>query len=233
MNQQLKDRVVALTGAEGILGQAVLTELAQRGARVVMVDRAPVGKPAAGQAAAMRLNGVDLGDPAAAADMVQRIDSELGRIDGLVNVAGGFAWEMASSGAIETWDRMYNVNLRTVVVATQAVLPLMLRDGRGSIVNVSALAALQAGEGKAAYAASKAGVARFTEGLAEEVKDQGVTVNAVLPSIIDTPANRKDMPDADPASWVSPQKLAAVIAFLLSDDASAITGALLPVRGRV
>ncbi|WP_418320970.1 SDR family NAD(P)-dependent oxidoreductase [Piscinibacter sakaiensis] len=233
MQQQLTDRVVILTGAEGIVGQAVLAELAARGALVAMVDRAPAGSPAAATAAAMRLNGIDLGDPAAASGMVERVVKKLGRIDGLVNVAGGFAWEPAASGSIETWDRMYQINLRTVVVTTQAVLPKMLEHGSGRIVNVGAAAALQAGKGMAAYAASKSGVARLTEGLAEELKDQGINVNAVLPTIIDTPTNRKDMPDDDPARWVGPDKLAAVIAFLLSDDASAITGALLPVRGRV
>lgn len=234
MQQALTDRVVILTGAEGIVGQAVLAELARRGALVVMVDRAPAGSPAAATAAALRINGVDLGDPKAAAAMVDRVVKKLGRIDGLVNVAGGFAWELVASGSIETWDRMYNINLRTVVVATQAVLPQMSSQGSGGrIVNVSAAAALQAGKGMAAYAASKSGVARLTESLADELKDQGITVNAVLPTIIDTPTNRKDMPDDDPARWVGPDKLAAVIAFLLSDDASAITGALLPVRGRV
>lgn len=233
MNQQLTDRVVIVTGAEGVVGQAVVAELAQRGARVVMVDRAPAGSAAAGSAAALRLNGVDLCDAAAVAGMVEQVVDELGRIDGLVNVAGGFAWEPVASGSIETWDRMYQINLRTAVVTTQAVLPQMLRLGAGRIVNVGAAAALQAGNGMAAYAAAKSGVARLTEGLAEELKDQGVTVNAVMPTVIDTPANRKDMPGEDPARWVGPDKLASVIAFLLSDDASAVTGALLPVRGRV
>ena len=128
---------------------------------------------------------------------------------------------------------MYQMNVRTAVVASQAALSHLAATGSGRIVNVGALAALKAGMGMGAYAASKAGVVRLTEALAEEVKDRGVTVNAVLPSIIDTPTNRPDMPDADPGRWVSPTALASVIAFLLSDEAAAVTGACLPVSGRV
>jgi NAD(P)-dependent dehydrogenase (short-subunit alcohol dehydrogenase family) len=126
---------------------------------------------------------------------------------------------------------LYTMNLRSAVAASQAVLAHLQSGGR--IVNIAAAAALKAASGMGAYAASKAGVMRFTEALAEELKDRGITVNAVLPSIIDTPANRADMPDADATRWVSPEALGRVIAFLLSDDAAAITGACLPVTGRV
>lgn len=228
---ELENRVVMLTGGEGVLGQAVAAVLQAAGAKVVLVDRAPAGDGP--QTGVLRLNGVDLGDASATAAAVARVVNEVGEIDALVNVAGGFAWEPAATGSIETWDRMYKINVRTAVIASQAVVPGMVRRGRGRIVNVGSLAAVQAGVGMAAYAASKSGVARLTEGLAEELKDKGITVNAVLPSIIDTPANRGDMPDADIARWVSPQALADVVAFLLSDAARAVTGALLPVRGRV
>jgi NAD(P)-dependent dehydrogenase (short-subunit alcohol dehydrogenase family) len=117
-------------------------------------------------------------------------------------------------------------------VATRSLLP-MLRASKGSIVNIGAAASIKAAMGMGAYAASKAGVARLTEALAEELKSEGVRVNAVLPSIIDTPTNRADMPDAEFDRWVSPQELANVIAFLLSKEASAVTGALVPVTGRV
>ncbi len=123
------------------------------------------------------------------------------------------------------------MNLRSAVAASQALLPHL--DAGGRIVNIGALAALKAASGMGAYAASKAGVMRFTEALAEELKDRRITVNAVLPSIIDTPANRVDMPQADFDRWVTPQALSRVVAFLLSDDAAAITGACLPVVGRV
>ena len=147
------------------------------------------------------------------------------------NIAGGFAWEKVQDGSTDTWDRMYQMNVRTAVAASQAALA-HLPDG-GRIVNIGANGAVKAGAGMGAYAASKAGVMRFTEALAEELKGRGITVNALLPSIIDTPANRADMPDADFSAWVQPAQLADAIVFLLSDKASAITGALVPVVGRV
>ena len=117
---------------------------------------------------------------------------------------------------------------------SRAALPHLIKRGGGRIVNIGAgAAATKAGAGMGAYTASKAGVAKLTESLAEEVKDRGVTVNALLPSIIDTPANRADMPNADFSRWVAPRAIADVILFLLSDQASAVTGALIPVSGRV
>jgi NAD(P)-dependent dehydrogenase (short-subunit alcohol dehydrogenase family) len=153
-------------------------------------------------------------------------------LDALVNVAGGFLWETVECGSIETWDRLYATNVRTALLASQAALPHLVARGEGRVVNVGALAAAQAASGMGAYAASKSGVARLTEALAEEFKDRGITVNAVLPSILDTAANRADMPQADFARWVEPRALARVIVFLLSPDAAPINGALIPVRGK-
>ena len=161
-----------------------------------------------------------------------RIQESLGRIDGLVNIAGGFRWETVAGGSVDSWDLLYRMNVRTALIATRAALPLFKEAG-GSIVNVGAAAAQKAGLGMGAYAASKAGVARLTESLAEELKDKGIRVNAILPSIIDTPANRKEMPDAAFDRWVTPASLAAVIGFLLSPGARDITGALIPITGRV
>ena len=127
---------------------------------------------------------------------------------------------------------MYRTNLRSCLLASQASIPLLRKNG-GSIVNVSAAASQRAEKGMGAYAASKSAVSRLTESLAAELKDAGVRVNAVLPSILDTPANRTSMPDADFTRWVAPEALADAIAFLLSDQARAIIGALLPVMGRV
>lgn len=225
----LEGRVVVVTGGLGHLGRAVCLELQDRGAIAVPMDLPP--SDSAGGAASSFI-AVDLSDPAAAGAAFAQAKARHGRLDGLVNVAGGFAWETVADGAVETWDRMFSMNLRTAVVASRAALPALL-DASGRIVNVGALASLQAGAGMGAYAASKSGVARLTEALAEEMKDRGITVNAVLPSIIDTLANRAAMPDAEADRWVTARALSRVIAFLLSDDAAAITGALLPVRGRV
>jgi NAD(P)-dependent dehydrogenase (short-subunit alcohol dehydrogenase family) len=175
---------------------------------------------------------VDLSGDTGARAAEDAIVARFGRLDALVNIAGGFRWEPLAEGSLDTWNSLYELNLRTAVAACRAALP-HLPSERGRIVNIGAAGAQKAGAGMGAYAASKAGVARLTEALAEELKDRGITVNAVLPSIIDTPANRADMPKADFGKWVQPGQLADVIVFLLSAKAQAITGALLPVTGRV
>ncbi len=227
----LVGKTIAITGAFGALGTAVVQVLQARGASVAAIDRADAPRDPAALGAASLHGGVDLGDAASAAAAFDAIAQRHGRLDGLVNIAGGFAWEKVQGGSLDTWDKLYQMNLRTAVAATQAALP-HLPDG-GRIINIGANGAVKAGAGMGAYAASKAGVMRLTEALAEELKSRGITVNALLPSIIDTPANRADMPDADFGAWVQPAQLAATIAFLLSDEAGAITGALIPVTGRV
>ena len=219
---------IIVTGAFGSLGRAVCDDLARRGARVIGIGRGEVPEGSAIQA----VGGVELSDLASIAKAMEAVGEVTDRLAGLVNLAGGFAWEAASDASLETWGRMYRDNLAATVAMCQAALP-RLRAGTGAIVNVGAASAARAGAGMAAYAAAKSGVARLTEGLAEELKDEGVRVNAVLPSIIDTPANRASMPDADYARWVRPEALARVIAFLLSDEADAVTGACIPVTGRV
>ena len=219
---------VAVTGAAGSLGAKTAEVLTRAGWKVAGLDlaSAPMDN------VALALGGVDLTDEAAVGAAAKRIEAELGGLDGLVNVAGGFTWETLADGSVESWDRLYAMNVKTAVVTTRAMLP-MLRAAKGAIVNVGAAAAVKAPMGMGPYAASKAGVGRLTEALAEEHKSEGLRVNAVLPSIIDTAPNRKDMPDADFSAWVSPEELANVIAFLLSPAASAVTGALIPVTGRV
>lgn len=233
MSSALLDRVVVITGGFGALGRALADVLAGLGAQVALLDRAPAPADLEGGARMLLLGGVDLGDATAAEAAFAQVAQRHGRVDALVNVAGGFAWETVADGSLETWDRMYAMNLRSAVAATRAALPHLGRDGRGRIVNIGALGALKSAAGMGAYAASKAGVMRFTEALAEELKEQGITVNAVLPSIIDTPTNRADMPNAPHDRWVAPAALGRVIAFLLSDDAAPITGACLPVAGRL
>lgn len=229
----LPGKIVAVTGAFGALGSAVVHALIAEGATVAALDRAAAPHDPAALAGAHPFGDVDLAADGGADKAFAAIASSLGGVDALVNIAGGFAWETLVDGQLATWDRMYQMNLRSAVAACQAALPHLLARGGGRIVNVGAAAAAKAAAGMGAYTASKAGVARLTEALAEELKDRGITVNAVLPSILDTPANRADMPKADTSRWVRPQQLADVIAFLLSDRASAVTGALLPVTGRV
>ncbi len=229
----LNGKVVAVTGGFGSLGAAVARTMVAAGAKVALLDRAEQSNAPQDLAQALALGGVDLGSGERARDAIAQIISRFGRLDALVNIAGGFRWEKIDGGSIDTWDQLYQMNLRTALNASQAALAHLLASMNGSIVNVGALAATKAGAGMGAYAASKAGVARLTEALAEELKDRAVTVNAVLPSIIDTAANRADMPDADFSRWVKPEQIADLIVFLLSDRARAITGALIPIAGRM
>ena len=229
----LQGKIVAITGAFGALGSAVVRGLLAEGAIVAAIDRTAAPRDPATLAGAHLFGDVDLASDGGAAAALAAVASALGGLDAVVNIAGGFAWEPLADGQLATWDRMYQMNLRSAVATCQAALPHLFARGGGRIVNIGAAAAAKAGAGMGAYAASKAGVARLTEALAEELKDRGITVNAILPSTIDTPANRADMPKADTSRWVQPQQLADVIAFLLSDKASAVTGALLPVTGRV
>jgi NAD(P)-dependent dehydrogenase (short-subunit alcohol dehydrogenase family) len=220
--------IVAVTGAAGALGRKTSEVLGQLGWKVVGIDLAAVPE----DNVALAIGGVDLTDEAAVQGAVRRIEASFGRLDGLVNIAGGFRWETVADGSVATWEKLYAMNLMTALTVSRAALTL-LRASQGAIVNIGAAASAKAAAGMGAYAASKAAVSRLTEALAEELKDTGVRVNAVLPSIIDTPANRAEMPDAAFDRWVAPEQLAQVIGFLLSPAAAAVTGALLPVTGRV
>jgi NAD(P)-dependent dehydrogenase (short-subunit alcohol dehydrogenase family) len=209
----------------------VVAELAlARGAKVAGVDHAASQMPAT--ANRIELGGVDLSDPAQAKKAIDAVASHFGKCDALINIAGGFAFEAVAEGDPRTWQRMYALNVLTALNASRSALPYLAASPSGRIVNIGAMGALQAGAGMGPYAASKAGVHRLTEALAAEWKGK-ITVNAVLPSIIDTAANRASMPKADFTKWVTPQELAEVILFLTSDVASAVTGALIPVNGRV
>jgi NAD(P)-dependent dehydrogenase (short-subunit alcohol dehydrogenase family) len=218
--------VIVVTGGFGILGAAVGRAAAQAGWHVALVDISPTPpEPIEG---AKAYPGVDLLDEASTARLFASLASDFGGIDTLANVAGGFTWMPATQADPSVWRRMSDMNLLTAVSASRAALPA-LRRSRGSIVNVGANAALRAAAGMGPYAAAKAGVHRLTEALAEEERAHGVRVNAVLPSIIDTPTNRRDMPDADVSAWVAPEALARVILFLASPASSSVSGALLPV----
>ena len=229
----LDGKKIAITGAAGSLGSVVVRAALDAGAIVAAIDHAPVPPALCALANVYEFGGVDLGAKGAADQAMQQVGAKLGGLDGLVNIAGAFRWETVEKGDLATWDLLFNVNVRTAVAASKAALPLLSKSDAGRIVNIGAAGALKAGNGMGAYAASKAGVFKLTEALAEELKDRNITVNAILPTIIDTPPNRKDMPDADFSRWVKPEQIADVIVFLLSDKAQAITGALIPVAGRV
>jgi NAD(P)-dependent dehydrogenase (short-subunit alcohol dehydrogenase family) len=228
---KLAGKVLAITGGQGALGQATAATLRGYGATLALIDHA--AGPAAPVAGTVHYGGIDLTREDAARSVMERVVKDAGRLDGLINIAGGFHWEEISGGTLESWDSMYRLNLRTAVASCQAALPYLLQAGGGRIVNVGAMGAVKAARGMGAYAASKAGVAKLTEALADELKDRGITVNAILPSVLDTPKNRLDMPKEDFTRWVAPAEAAEVIAFLVSDAARAVTGALIPVVGRV
>jgi len=226
----MQGKVLIVTGALGALGKVVADIALSRGARVAGVDHAPSQMSATAER--IEIGGVDLSDAAQAKAAVEAAVKHFGKLDALVNIAGGFAYETVSDGDIKTWHRMHTLNLLTALNTSHAALPHLAASKAGRIVNIGAMGALQAGSGMGPYAASKAGVHRLTEALANEWKGK-VTVNAVLPSIIDTKTNRADMPNADFTKWVTAQELAEVILFLVSDAASGVTGALIPVSGRV
>ncbi len=233
----MQGRVIVVTGAFGALGSAVAGAASGRGASVAALDYAASPPPGLAERLgphALLVGGVDLVSPDAAKEAMEKAKARFGRIDALLNIAGGFRWEtIADAQNDSAWDRMFAMNLKTALNASRAALPYLLESGSGRIVNVGAGAAIRAGEGMGPYAASKAAVHRLTESLAEELKLKGVTVNAVLPSTIDTALNRKEMPNADFTRWVTPADLAAVMLFLASEGARAVTGALIPVSGEI
>jgi NAD(P)-dependent dehydrogenase (short-subunit alcohol dehydrogenase family) len=232
----MRGKTIVVTGGFGALGGGVAAAAVERGASVAVLDvgpSAPAGLAERLGSNALLLGRVDLSSAEGARKAMADVKARFGRLDALLNIAGGFRWESVEGGSAEIWERLFALNLKTALNACQAALPYLLESGAGRIVNVGAQSALRAASGMGAYAASKSAVHRLTEALAEELKLKGVTVNAVLPSIIDTPANRADMPKAEFDRWVTPADLAAVILFLASDEAKAVTGALIPVSGRV
>ncbi|MDE0008645.1 MAG: SDR family NAD(P)-dependent oxidoreductase [Gammaproteobacteria bacterium] len=218
---EFEDKIVVVTGAAGTLGTAVAATFHDAGARVTGIDIVESDAP-------WRTTTADLIDPGTATAAF----AELGDIDVLANIAGGFTMGDAVVDTSDaTWDFMMNLNARTVFNAARAVVPAMKAAGRGKIINISARGGLRGAAAMGAYAASKAVVQRLTETLADELKADGINVNCILPSIIDTPQNRRDMPKARFDHWVPPADIAAVVAFLASNAARSIHGASIPVEG--
>lgn len=228
-------RVVLITGAAGNLGRAVAQAFVQQGDRLALVDlkhEALVQAYGPPESTVHAYLPADLLDAAQAEAAARAALARFGRIDVLCNLAGGFRMgEAVHEISAATWDFLLDLNARTVLHTARAVVPAMRAAGRGSIVNVGAYAARRGLAQMGAYVAAKSAVIRLTESMAAELREQGINVNCVLPTIIDTPENRAAMPDADPARWVAPGDLASVIAFLASDAARAVHGAALPVTG--
>ena len=237
MSASFDGRVVLVAGGTGGLGRAVTSAFLEEGAAVVVTYRNQPEWEAfknASSAHVPRLEGHELNatDEAAVRQLVERILSKYSRLDAMVNTVGGYAgglklWEMET----KVFEQMLNLNLRSGYALSRAAIPAMLTQGRGAIVNVAAKAAFDHAAGASAYAASKAAAVAMLDSLAADVKGTGVRVNTILPSIIDTEANRKAMPKADFAKWPKPRDIARVILFLCSDDAKVIHGASIPVYG--
>jgi NAD(P)-dependent dehydrogenase (short-subunit alcohol dehydrogenase family) len=227
------DKVVVVTGAAGALGSAVAAAFRRSGAKLALVDLSRERLQGLGPLAAESLLvPTDLTKPESVQAMVAEVIESHGRIDVLANIAGGFTMgPPVHETPPETWDFMLDLNARSVFLACRAAIPHMIARGEGKIVNVGARAALAGKAKMGPYIVSKAAVLRLTETLAAENRGRGINVNCILPGTIDTPQNRKDMPDADFDTWVPPAALADVIQFLASDAARAIHGAALPVYG--
>ena len=229
-------RTALITGASGNLGRALAAAFRAGGATLVLVDRRRdrlaglYGDEDARTVFAI----ADLTDAGNVADAVRAARDRVGRIDVVANIAGGFRMgDPVHRVAESDWTFLFEINARTMMNVAHAVVPSMIEAGYGKIVNVGAFGALKGGANMGPYAASKSAVIRLTESMSAELRDKGINVNCVLPTIIDTPENRSAMPDADPAHWVAPADLAAVIAFLASDAARAVHGAAVPVTGLV
>lgn len=230
-------RVVLVAGGTGGLGRAVSLAFLRDGARVVVTYRKDseveaLKKAAAGDASRISAQPVDVTDLAAAQELVNKIVAEHGRLDALVNTVGGYAggiklWELDR----QTFEQMLVLNVRSGYALAHAAVPAMLKQGKGAIVNIAARAAFDHAAGAAAYAASKAAAVAMMDSLAADLRGSGVRVNSILPSIIDTPANRAAMPGADFNAWPKPEEIARVILFLCSEDAKVIHGAAIPVYG--
>jgi NAD(P)-dependent dehydrogenase (short-subunit alcohol dehydrogenase family) len=217
----LEGKLIVVTGGLGILGRAIADAALESGAIVALIDRV---EPAhADHSASLLVSGIDLAELPSAQDAFQRIADKLGPIHALINVAGAFEWHKILDGGVAAWTDLYRANVLTAVGASIAALAHM-PDG-GAIVNVAAAATTRSALGMGAYTASKSGVLRFTEALAEELKPRGIRVNSVSPTVLDTPRNRIDMPEVDPASWLQPSELARTMLFLASAESKALTGA--------
>jgi len=237
MSDALRDRVVLITGATGVLGSAVVREFAQTEAHLALTGRsaekleqviAKTGLPMK----RVLIMAADVTEPKGVEDLVAGVLERFGRIDILLNTVGGWSGgQRVGETPVEAWDRMLVLNLRSAFLLSRAVQSPMLQAGWGRIVHVSSKTAVEPRAEQVGYAVSKMGVITLTEVLAAEVKGTGVTANVILPSVIDTPVNRAAMRRADPSRWVPPERIAAAMHFLCSDAGASINGAHIRMYG--
>ena len=220
---ELKGKVVLITGGAGALGQTVVRSFVSAGASVFLGDLNPV------QQSGVTSLKADFTDQTQVRGLVNDVIQSAGRLDALINLVGGFATGRVVETDVSLWQRMMAMNLTSAFLLSHAVLPSMLERRQGRIVHIAARAGLEPFPGAAAYVVSKAGLIALIRTLSTEVNGSGVTVNGVLPSTIDTPANRKAMPAADASKWVRPESIAQALIFLASDEANQINGALIPI----
>ena len=234
----LQNKVAIVTGAVGNLGTATANLFQQVGAKTVLVDRShdrvrEAFKNIADSPDHLLAGGVDLSDAGSLGKLVEQTLAKFGRLDVLVNTVGGYrGGKPVHEADLADWDFLFNVNVRTTLLCCRAVIPQMLRQSRGTIINVASRDGLSGSAGYAAYSASKSAVLRLTESLASELKASDINVNCIMPGTIDTPQNRAAVPNADFNKWVEPAAIAEVILFLASDASRAVNGAALPVYGK-
>ena len=234
----LQGRVAIVTGGTGALGRAVCAAFLRAGARAVIAPyiveaEVPLLQQAVGDfKERVETPRVDIGRADEIADLVRRTVERHGRIDVLTNLAGGFAMGSVEQTSEADWDGMMNLNLKTAFLCCKAASPEMRRNKWGRILCIASRPGALGIGGLAAYSVAKGGIITLVRALAEEVRDDDITVNAVAPSVIDTEANRNAMPDADPSRWVTPQDIAHLLTFLASEEARAISGALVPIYGK-
>jgi NAD(P)-dependent dehydrogenase (short-subunit alcohol dehydrogenase family) len=234
----LAGKVSIITGAVGNLGMATARTFQQAGAKTVLVDRSQdrvreAFKDMADSEDHLLAGGIDLSNPESLAHLVQQTLAKFDRVDVLVNTVGGYrGGKPVHDTDLVDWDFLFNINVRTTLLCCRAVIPHMLKQGSGKIINVASRDGLRGSAGYAAYSASKSAVLRLTESLADELKASNINVNCIMPGTIDTPQNRAAIPNGDFSKWVEPSAIADVIAFLSSDASRAINGAALPVYGK-
>ncbi|HJP51380.1 MAG: SDR family NAD(P)-dependent oxidoreductase [Pseudomonadales bacterium] len=228
------NKLVLVTGGAGVLGRAVVAWFSERGARVAVLDysedilRQAFPEPAGNHSYLT----CELTNKESCVKAVGDLMRQFDKVDVLANIAGGFLMgDPVHETSNETWDFLFDLNARSIMNMSTAVVPGMIQRSSGKIVNVAARAATAGVANMGAYTASKAAVMRLTEAMAMELREQNINVNAVMPSLIDTPRNREDMPDADFDKWVKPEQLAGIIGFLTSKESDAIHGACIPVDG--